>query len=384
MRIGIDGLSLSEPKTGVGHYTFELAHALALAAPSDEFELISPRQFWPATSVEGEDALPSNLQFVQAQMGLLTRRWFLFGLPRYVRQHNIALFHGTNYEVPLRKSCPTVLTIHDLSLLLLPATHEGARVRRARRRFPLMCRVATLVVTPTESVRREVCEHLSVESSRVVAVPEAPRAVFCPTEAAVTLPARKRLGIEDDFLLFVGTLEPRKNLLLLVRAFRRALSETGARLQLVIAGKTGWLTDDLFALVRESGLASRVVFTGYLPDEDLRALYSSCRAFVYPSLSEGFGLPPLEAMACGAPVIASRIPSIAEVLSDAALLITPTDESALVGSIIELLRDDNLRSSLTSAGRERAATFSWERTARLMHEVYREAFDRFDSEAKKN
>lgn len=374
LRFGIDGLPLSETKTGVGHYTFELAHALALCAPADQFELVSPRPFLAAANEA--DEWPPNLQAIQAQVGLLSRRWFLFGLSRYIKERRLALFHGTNYEVPLRKSCPTVLTIHDLSLLLHPETHEAQRVRRARRRLPLMTRAATMIVTPTESVRREVCAHLSVPSNRVVAVPEAPRAIFRPKNAAETLATRMRLGIEGDFLLFVGTLEPRKNLPTLVSAFREVLTETNSRLQLVIAGKTGWLTDDLFTQVRELGLAAHVIFTGYLPDDDLCVLYTSCRAFVYPSLYEGFGLPPLEAMACSAPVIASRIPSIAEVVGEAAVLVDPTDTAALSRSIIELLADENMRQLIASNGRQRALEFSWERTARLMRDVYDETLAR--------
>lgn len=374
MRIGIDGLPLSEARTGVGHYTFELAAALAGVSPSDEFELVSPRPFLRAP--DGELDLPSNLREVEARAGLLGRRWFLFGLPRYIKQQRLALFHGTNYEVPLMKSCPTVLTIHDLSLLLRPETHEAARVKRARRRLPLMTRAATIIVTPTESVREEVCAHLAVERERVTAVPEAPRRVFQPKDEAATREVRRRLGIEEDFLLFVGTIEPRKNLTTLVRAFGEVLRETKARLQLVIAGKKGWLTDELFSEVHDAGLASRVVFTGYLADDDLCALYSSCRAFVYPSLYEGFGLPPLEAMACGAPVVAGRIESIAEVAGDAALLVAPTDTMALTRSIIELVRDEGLRRAFVEKGMRRAAEFSWQRTARLMREVYEEALAR--------
>lgn len=376
MRIGIDGLPLSETKTGVGHYTFELAIALALVSPSDEFELVSPRAF--LTSPDDGQPLPSNLRAIEARVGPLSRRWFLFGLPRYIRQKHLALFHGTNYEVPLVKSCPTVLTIHDLSLLSHPETHEAGRVRRARRRLPLMTRAATLIVTPTESVRREVCARFSIESERVVAVPEAPRRVFRPLSAIAAEVVRKRLGIEDEFLLFVGTIEPRKNLPTLIRAFREVLREiqTKSRLQLVVTGKTGWMADDLFAELKEAGLSSRVVLTGYLPDDDLCALYSSCRAFVYPSLYEGFGLPPLEAMACGAPVVASRIESIAEVCVDAALLVAPTDTHELARNITKLLQDENLRRLMAEKGMRRAAEFSWERTARLMREVYDEALRR--------
>jgi glycosyltransferase involved in cell wall biosynthesis len=287
MLIGIDGLSLSETKTGVGHYTFELARALALESASDEFELVSPRAFL-AEDVDGSP-VPPNLRLVRAETSLLSRRWFLFGLPRYIRRRGLALFHGTNYEVPLRSACPTVLTIHDLSLLLHPDTHESVRVRRARRRLPLMARAATMIVTPTASVRGEVCAHLGLAEAQVVAVPEAPRAVFQRQGEAETLATRKRLKVADDFLLFVGTLEPRKNLPVLVRAFREVLRETDSRLQLVIAGQKGWLTDDIFAEVRESGLTESIRFTGYVTDRELCGLYSSCKAFVYPSLYEGAG-----------------------------------------------------------------------------------------------
>jgi glycosyltransferase involved in cell wall biosynthesis len=376
MRIGIDGLPLSERKTGVGHYTFELARALALDSPSDEFELVSPRPFMSLADGANDLPWPSNLRAVHQPTGPLSRRWFLFGLPRYISQRPLSLFHGTNYEVPLWKSCPTVLTIHDLSLLLYPETHEPKRVRRARRRLPIMTRAADLIVTPTNAVRLEVCEYLKVTSERVVAVPEAPRRIFRRKSTAETLEARERLGLKDDFLLFVGTLEPRKNLATLVEAYVEVLRATGSRLQLVIAGQKGWLTDSLFAQVERAGLADRIVFTGYLSDEDLCALYSSCRAFVYSSFYEGFGLPPLEAMACGAACIASRIPSIEEVVRDAALLFEPKSTTALSRSIISLLRDEALRQRLSVSAVQRAGEFSWERTARLMREVYAEAHAR--------
>ena len=182
--------------------------------------------------------------------------------------------------------------------------------------------------------------------------------------------ATRRLGIEDDFLLFVGTIEPRKNLLTLIRAFADVLKATSLRPQLVIAGQEGWLTDELFAYVKELDFGDRLRWTGYVSDEDLCALYSSCRAFIYPSIYEGFGMPPLEAMACGAPVISSRIPSITEVLGTAARLVVPTDVHALSESIIELWNNPDERQRLSKAGQTRSAEFSWERTARLTRDVY--------------
>ncbi|HEY5028788.1 MAG TPA: glycosyltransferase family 1 protein [Candidatus Angelobacter sp.] len=179
--------------------------------------------------------------------------------------------------------------------------------------------------------------------------------------------------MEDGFLLFVGTIEPRKNLLTLIRAFEEVLNTTSLRPQLVIAGMEGWLSEDLFAYVKGRDLGDRLRWTGYVSDEDLCALYSSCRVFIYPSIYEGFGLPPLEAMACGAPVITSRIPAIMETVGTAACLITPTDVDALSQRIIDLLKDTGERKKLSEAGQARAAEFSWERTARLTHDVYTEA-----------
>lgn len=377
MLTGLDGIPLNEPRTGVGHYTLELARALAVCAPSDEFEIVSPRVFHPSLSEQEQAALPQNLRLVKAKVNALTRHWWTIGLARYIHQHPFALFHGTNYEVPLWRECPTVLTIHDLSLLLYAETHEMRRVRRARRRLPLMARAATMIVTPTESVRREVCERLRVKEEKVRAVAEAPRGVFQPAAASEVLGTKKRFGIEGEFLLFAGTIEPRKNLVTLVRAFKEALSRSSHQTQLVIAGQKGWLTDELFETIERSGIRERVLFTGYVTDEELRHLYSSCRAFIYPSLYEGFGLPPLEAMACGAPVIASGIAAHSEVLGAAARFFAPEDVEELAQTIVHLLSDEKERGRLSAAGLKRAAEFSWERTARETLEVYEEALRRY-------
>ena len=194
--------------------------------------------------------------------------------------------------------------------------------------------------------------------------------------AEQTVETRRRLGIEDEFILFVGTREPRKNLPTLVRAFEKILRDTSHRPQLVIAGGKGWLTDELFSGIKGSGIEDRLRLTGYLTDEDLCALYSSCRVFVYPSIYEGFGLPPLEAMACGAPVIASRIAVFEETLASAARLIDPMDADALAESIVQVLDDEDHRRRLSSLGLEHTAKFSWERTARLTLDVYQQVLAR--------
>jgi glycosyltransferase involved in cell wall biosynthesis len=381
MLIGIDGIPLRDIKTGVGHYTFELARELARATPTDQIEMVSPFPYLPLDPSAGvPDAFPPNLTPTRLEVNLLERNWWTIGLPRYIRRRSFDLFHGTNFDIPLWQVCPTVLTVHDLSAFLYPETHEVRSVRRARRRLPLMARTATQIVTPSESVRQEVAEQLRVSREKIVAIPAAARSIFRPLPPSQTAEVRRKLGVEDDFLLYVGTIEPRKNLHVLLDAYRKTISTAGLGPQLVIAGKKGWLTDDLFGRLRELGINDRVHFTGYLPDKDLCALYSSCRIFIYPSKYEGFGLPPLEAMACGAVVIASSTPAITEVVEDAACLVAPGEVNDLAQAMITLLRDENERRRLSAAGLKRALQFSWNRTAQLMLGVYREASERFHHE----
>jgi len=375
MRIGLDGIPLAFPKTGVGHYTFELAQALARVAPEHEFEFIYPSTF-PLIDSAGNGIEPplSNLRATRVSVGPVGRHWWSVGLPHYLRHAPSQLFHGTNYDVPLWRRCATVLSIHDLSQLLYPETHERRSVRRAIRRLPLMAKTADSVIVPSETVRREVLLHLRLDSSKVFAVPHAARACFRPEEFGATQQLRRRLGIGDEFILTVGTIEPRKNLSLLLTAFEELIrAQPSETLQLVIAGGRGWLSSPLFDAFEKSAERERIILTDYLHDEDLRALYSSCRVFVYPSLYEGFGFPPLEAMACGACVITSDIPTLVETTGTAARLIDPHNASELALTILEVLTNENERRRLSLAGRQRAAEFSWERTAMKTLEVYREA-----------
>jgi len=369
MRFGLDGIPLQGKRTGVGHYTFELARSLAAVAPADDFEIVSPSSF---SSIDATDrSLPPNLHFVAAGVaGLRRRSWWSIGLPLYCRRASFALFHGTNFEVPYWATCPTVLTIHDLSLLLYPETHEKRLVRRAQLKLPRTARRAGAIITPSETVKREVCEHLGVSEEKVFAIPEAARRAFYRVSPSESGPVCHRLGVEEEFILFVGTVEPRKNLLTLARAFDRILRTTSLRPQLVIAGEKGWLSDDLMTYLDQSRVRERVLFTGHLADDELRALYSACRVFVYPSLYEGFGLPLLEAMICGAPVVTSNVPSIIETVGDVARLISPTDVDDLASAVVALLDDTNEREYRSGTGIDHAKKFSWERAAAATFAVY--------------
>jgi glycosyltransferase involved in cell wall biosynthesis len=376
MHIGLDGLPLTSLKTGVGHYTLELARALASLEPSSLFEIVYPSTYPPIKLGEdvAEAELPYNLKLERVRVGQIGRHWWSAGLPRYIRRSKLELFHGTNYDIPLWSRCATVLTIHDLSQLLHPETHKRRSVRRARRRLPLMARTADAIITPTQSVRREVCELLKTNPEKVFAIPEAARACFRPLAFAETEDMRRRLVIGDDFLLSVGTLEPRKNLAVLVKAFEEVVrARPQSSTQLVIVGGRGWLSGPLFAAIEHSPVRDRILLTDYLHDQELRALYASCRAFIYPSIYEGFGLPPLEAMACGAAVIASRIPALAETTGGAALLFDHLSANDLAQKILEVVGDENARRNLSNTGLKRASEFSWERTAQLTLAVYTRA-----------
>ena len=383
MRIGLDGLPLTSPKTGVGHYTWEVAVELARLEADHQFELVYPTTSPPLTLAEGA-TLPPNLKIHRVTVGPLGRHWWSVGLPHYIRRRGLDLFHGTNYDVPLRRRCATVLTIHDLSPLLHPETHTRRSVKRARRRLPMMVRLADAIITPTEVVRRELAEYLKGTQEKVFAVPEAARAIFQPVDFAATETVRRRLGIGDEFLLAVGTIEPRKNLEVLITAFEEVVrARPGVGLQLVIAGGAGWLSGPLFEAFGRSPVRERILLTRYLHDDDLRALYSSCRAFVYPSIYEGFGLPPLEAMACGAAVVASAIPSLKETTGGAAALFDPRRPTDLAARLLELLASEDARRKLSEAGQRRAAEFSWERVAHQTWDVYARALRNFASRTPK-
>jgi len=369
MRIGIDGLPLGELKTGVGHYTNEIARGVAAAHPEDEVQVLSHLPFTP-DSISSD--LP-NLTFVYQQVNSITKHWWTIGLPRYLRNNSFDVFHGTNYDVPLWGGCTSVLTIHDLSLMLFSETHEVRRVNRARRRLPVMARLARRIIVPTESVKSEVCEHLSVVPEKVVAIAEAPRKCFRPLESQRALPVIQRLGIEDLFILYVGAIEPRKNLITLVRAVEEIYKSTSLRPQLVIAGPNGWLSDDLFSYVEKSDIKDRMLLTGYLGDEDLRALYSTCAVMNFPALYEGAGLPPLEAMACGAPVVTSDARAVVEMVGDGARVVPAKDFQLLGRELNELMIDHDARTALIERGIKRSALFSWEKAAQMTHEVYRDA-----------
>jgi glycosyltransferase involved in cell wall biosynthesis len=294
----------------------------------------------------------------QTQLALLSRQ--------------LHLLHGLAFVAPLAAACATVITVHDLSFLRFPSAF-----RRGNRLYlsvftKVSARRAARVIAVSESTRRDVIALCGVPPARVVTVPNGVSPAFAPADPAAVAAFRQRAGLPDDFILFLGTLEPRKNLVRLIDAYAKLCRGGPADLpRLVIAGAKGWFYEQIFGRVAELGLADRVSFPGFVPAADLPWWYRAARLFVYPSLFEGFGLPVLEAMASGTPVITSTVSSLPEVAGQAAVLTPPDDTDALAAALREVLADRARQAQMAAAGLKQAQQFTWARTAAATVEVYR-------------
>jgi glycosyltransferase involved in cell wall biosynthesis len=333
----------------LARYTGELSLALARSFPDDEFFLLSDQPF------RMPEPAPANLKRGGAPRNSAERRWWIWGLERSMSRLNIDLVHGPDFAVPYIPRRPSVLTVHDLSPWMDPKWHHSAR--RVRRRTPLLLElgIATMIITPGETIRRQAIERFRLQPDRVVAIPEAPAPWLGRVDAE---PAA------TPYFLFVGTLEPRKNLPALLEAWLE-VRKTHA-VDLVLAGRR---RADAPEIAEEAGLR----MLGEVGDEQLPGLYSGALAFVYPSLYEGFGLPVLEAMQCGAPVIASR--AVAEAAGDAAVF--ADDAPSLARAMCQAVEQPDWRAQRSTLSLARAREFTWERTARQTREVYLEARRRF-------
>src|SRR5262249_29285808 len=368
MRIALDAIPLAAAKTGIGHYTDALAHSLASLHSAHEYVLLSPFDF----VFDVTNGHPRNLNKQFFPVRRVFRKWWLLGLPAMLQLSPMDLFHGTNYCIPIYSPCPTVVTIHDLSLFTQSHTHEELNVVRGKRRVPIMARRASAIISPSEWTKREIIQHLGIPPEKIRIIAEAARTEMKPVAADQCRPILDRHEIHPPYLLYVGTIEPRKNLLTLIRSYDKLVRTTPHKPQLVLAGGRGWLYDEVFKQVEELKLADMVRFTGYVDDRDLPALYSAAHAFVYPSFYEGFGLPPLEAMACGTPVITSNTTSLPEVVGKAGQMHDPNDVEALTRAIVSLFDDTNTRNHFVRTGLEQAARFSWDRAARETQSLYDE------------
>jgi glycosyltransferase involved in cell wall biosynthesis len=272
------------------------------------------------------------------------------------------LFHATEHLLLPLREVPTILTVHDLIFLRLPEHHKRLNRWYLRWTMPLFCRRADHIIAVSEATRQDILRAYGVPKEKITVIHEAADPRFRPHPADEIERVRSAYGLPPRFLLYVGTIEPRKNLAQLLEAWT-PLYLAGECPPLVIVGKAGWLSEPFFAALASSEARDGVLLAGYVPDADLPAIYTAAEAFVWPSLYEGFGLPPLEAMACGTPVVCSDVSSMPEIVDDAAMMFSPSEPQMLRQCLRRISKDVALREDLRRRGFDRAAQFSWAETA---------------------
>ena len=374
MRLGFDVTPLLVPRSGVGTYALNLYRQLVAPAPvawqAPALEVI-PLAHRPWTGPAEVEHLAGHGRPSRALNKTL---WMQAVLPWQLMRMGVHVCHLTNNVAPLWTPCPVVLTIHDMTLWLYPQHHYAKRLLAMRPFIPLAARRAAAIIAVSHSAKRDIVRILGVPAHKVHVVHEAAADCFRPLPAGPALDTvRSRYGLADHFLLYVGTIEPRKNLVRLLEAYAQLRRRNVVSHHLVLVGQRGWKDGDVFAAIERLGLTRAVRFLQQIPTDHLVALYNLADALVFPSWYEGFGLPVVEAMACGTPVVASSGGSLAEVAGNAAEFIDPTASESIAEGIRHVLCDRGRREELRQRGLDRSRRFTWTAAAAATYRVYRRA-----------
>jgi glycosyltransferase involved in cell wall biosynthesis len=371
LRIAIDAHSVGTRLGGNESYATNLIEALAEIDNVNQYTIFVTRREarerfgnrWPNFHVRA--TLP-HTPFVRIPLTLSAE----------LRRNRVDVLH-VQFTSPPFSPCPVVVSIHDLSFEHLPQTFKRRSRLQLRLTVRRSARNAAQVIALSEHTRMDLINTYNLRPEKVNVVPIAAPAAFAPVRDDNELQrVRQTYGIGPDYILSVGSIQPRKNLRRLVEAYSLLRHERteGKLPQLVLVGKNAWLYEETLRSLKDLKVGVSVILTGYVPESDLPALYSGALCFVYPSYFEGFGLPPLEAMKCGAPVIVGNKTSLPEVVGEAALMVDPFDVNAIAGAIQKMISDSHLRSELRVKGLERAKRFDWKETARQTLAVYEKAF----------
>ncbi|MFB3815008.1 MAG: glycosyltransferase family 4 protein [Terriglobales bacterium] len=363
MRIGLDAHCLGGRKTGNETYTRELVAALGSMAVEDEFHVFVTRR----EQLEQMAAPRPGLRYHLLRPAHPALR-MAFGWAMEARRRKLDVLHF-QYFLPAMLPCRSVLMVHDISHERYPEFFPR-NYRLLSRLIRQSCRRADWVLTVSEYSKCEIVELYRIPPERVTVTYNGCPSGFQPVPHDEALQRVKKYGIEDSYLLYVGTLQPRKNLPRLLAAYAECRRRSRVGQKLVIAGKKEWLFSPVFHTIREQRLEADVVLTGYVDHEDLPSLYSAADAFVYPSIYEGFGLPVVEAMACGTPVLTSYGSSLEEIAHGAALLANPLSVGDIALGLDRIANDRELRQKLARQGRERARKFSFRQTAEQTWDVF--------------
>jgi glycosyltransferase involved in cell wall biosynthesis len=376
MRIGIDAHLASYELRGMGKYILQLVSGLVMADSRDEYVIYGDSRIFPQLT-----GCP-HIKF-RDPGGLAYPVWEQFVLPLWVRQDRLELLHCLANTAPfgLPRHIKVVITIHDVMYLLPPSVLSTSNVFRQRLGnfyrslvVPSMARRADLIITDSEFSKQQIAEYLGILPDRIRVIYLGIDPHLASLADAITLPPKEIGGesLDSPFILALGAGDPRKNTLAVIRTYGSRWRDLPNQEKLVIVGLRDWRTSAAYRLVRQLGLSKRVLFTDYVTEEFLAWLYKSSRCFLYPTLYEGFGFPPLEAMACGVPVITSDCTSVSEIAGDAAIFVDPCSEESIGNALIGLLNDESLRRHLIQQGRAQVQKFGWKDTVQKTLGVYAE------------
>jgi glycosyltransferase involved in cell wall biosynthesis len=380
MKIGINTLFFQFPASGSGQYLLHLLNALAEVDQQNQYVLLGPR-FHP--QIGGPfSKFPSTVapvpSFATRNENIEKVVWEQFTGPAAARKAGVDIFHVPHFAPPLFSRVPSVVTIHDVIPLRLPAYQSGAKIKAYTKLITRAAHKAAFIITVSQHARQDMIDALKLPAERIRVIYEAAGDEYRPiTNPAALAAARRRYGLGERYIFYIGGLDQRKNVPQLVRAFAHVYKQIGdPQLQLLISGnpdkQNGSLFPDPRPLGADLGMEGQIIYR-FVEDEDKPAVYSGSSLFVFPSLYEGFGLPPLEAMSCGAPVVCSNRTSLPEVVGDAAISVDPENTQALVKAMCRVLSDNELQADLRARSLQRAAQFSWRKTATETIAAYEEA-----------
>ena len=371
MRIGINASKVFDVHTGVGRYTSNLCRSILKTGSKKDYYFYTPGRMGNTIMTDIEGTILGKPR-TSIQNNTLRILWEQIVLPIYSRKDRLDLFHYTDHALSLlfRKG-PIIITVHDIAYIRFPDLLNKSR--QIYKKFILRESIkrASIIIADSYSTKRDIVEFFGINEKKIKVVHLGVESRFRPVSNVEEYRLKNKLP--SKMILNVGTLEPRKNVVTLMKAFRKLREKGFEGYKLVIAGDKGWLYEEIFKEVDRSDLKHEILFLGVVRDEDLPMLYNCADIFVYPSLYEGFGLPPLEAMACGVPVITSNISSLPEVVGDAGIMVDPTDANFLSDAMCRVLKDKKLRLRMRNMGLERSKLFSWDNTAKKMLKIYDEA-----------
>jgi glycosyltransferase involved in cell wall biosynthesis len=372
-RIGIDVTSALTQGGGIGRYTRELMQALVLLNTTDKFHFFSARI--PGQAASQSLSTPDNVSYKEAPLGerWLYRLWYRARLPVPVQWFtgSLDLYHSPDFVLPhVGGTIPTLLTVHDLSFLHYPETFPTALLNYLNRVVPWSVARTTHILADSKSTKEDLVSLWQVPEEKVTVLYSGVNEQFRPIEDdKVITTARQKYGLDErPYVAAVGTVQPRKNYQMLIRAFRPVAMNLPHNIAFI--GGKGWLDEEMKEEVERQGLAQRIKFTGFVDDEDLPALYCGASLLAFPSLYEGFGLPVLEAMACGLPCLISDASSLPEVGGKAAIQLAPTDEKKWTEAMMGLLTNQVKLVQMREAGIKQASSFSWKKAALELMQIY--------------